>query len=111
MLLESRTRATLRRAEFGFLGVMILTCRHTPFFCGHPCIAGCLGRLRCGTRGCFTSWLIVGMVGGTSLRISTIPSPQRGGRCVRLVGPGNGVKGVRGKVADPRPLVDRAHAS
>src|SRR5947208_17151913 len=61
MPLERRTRATFRRAEFGFLGVMIFTCRHTPFFWGQPCSAGCLGRRYCGTRGFRTSWLIVGI--------------------------------------------------
>src|SRR5947209_3114753 len=61
MLLESRTRATFRRAEFGFLGVMILTCKQTPFFWGQPCRAGCLGRLCCCTRGLRTSWLMVGI--------------------------------------------------
>ena len=40
MPLESRTRATLRSAEFGFLGVVVLTCVHTPRFCGEPCSAG-----------------------------------------------------------------------
>src|SRR5689334_24976670 len=30
----SRTRATLRRAEFGFLGVVVYTRVHTPRFCG-----------------------------------------------------------------------------
>src|SRR6516164_8924651 len=58
---DSRTRATLRSAEFGFLGVMIFTCRQTPFFCGQPCSAGCLGRRYCCTRGLRTSWLIVGI--------------------------------------------------
>src|SRR3954454_6808075 len=65
MPLESRTRATFRRAEFGFLGVMILTCRHTPRFCGHPVMAGCLGLLCCCVRGVRTSWLIVGILGSS----------------------------------------------
>src|SRR5262249_52756156 len=60
--LESRTRATLRRAEFGFLGVIIFTCKHTPFFWGQPCRAGCFGRRYCCTRGLRTNWLIVGIV-------------------------------------------------
>src|SRR5262245_55220416 len=61
MPLDRRTRATLRKAEFGFLGVMILTCRHTPFFCGQPCMAGCFGLRYCWRRGLRTSWLIVGI--------------------------------------------------
>src|SRR5256885_9070232 len=72
--LESRTRATFRRAEFGFFGVIVLTCRHTPRFCGQPCTAGCFGRLRCGTRGLRTNWLIVGMPTPRSVAVP----PQRG---------------------------------
>src|ERR671937_2834584 len=34
MPLVSRTRATLRRAEFGFLGVVVYTRVHTPRRCG-----------------------------------------------------------------------------
>src|SRR3954447_20089145 len=62
MPLDRRTRATFRRAEFGFLGVMILTCKHTPRFCGHPVIAGCFGLRYCCVRGVRTSWLIVGIL-------------------------------------------------
>src|SRR5262249_46036880 len=58
---ESRTRATLRSAEFGFLGVMILTWVQTPRFCGQPAIAGWRGRRYCWTRALRTSWLIVGI--------------------------------------------------
>src|SRR6266540_7410557 len=36
MPLVSRTRAILRRAEFGFLGVMVRTTVHTPRFWGAP---------------------------------------------------------------------------
>src|SRR5436190_12067842 len=59
--LESRTRATLRSAEFGFLGVIVLTTVQTPRFCGQPCMAGCFGLLRCGCRGALINWLIVGI--------------------------------------------------
>src|SRR6266480_5115908 len=38
--LVSRTRATLRRAEFGFLGVVVSTRMQTPRFCGAPRRAG-----------------------------------------------------------------------
>src|SRR6266852_1114861 len=61
MPLDRRTRATLRRAELGFLGVMILTCKQTPRFCGQPCRAGCFGLRYCCRRGLRTSWLIVGI--------------------------------------------------
>ncbi len=33
---DSRTRAIFRRAEFGFFGVIVRTCRQTPRFCGAP---------------------------------------------------------------------------
>src|SRR6476646_6292968 len=61
MPLESRTRATFRSAEFGFFGVIVFTTVQTPRFCGHPCMAGCLGLDRCGCRGDLMSWLIVGI--------------------------------------------------
>src|SRR5215469_2610482 len=35
-----RTRATLRRAEFGFFGVWVYTRMHTPRFSGQPISAG-----------------------------------------------------------------------
>ena len=59
--LVSRTRATFRRAEFGFLGVVVYTRMHTPRFCGHACIAGVFDFLRTASRPCRTSWLIVGI--------------------------------------------------
>src|SRR5215831_5478219 len=96
---DSRTRATLRSAEFGFLGVMIFTCRQTPFFCGHPCMAGCFGRLRCATRGLRTSWLIVGMDRCRSFPLSKVATPGRDvtGRCVTLGGAAGMVKTKEGR--------------
>src|SRR5205823_11745650 len=61
MPLDSRTRATFRSAEFGFLGVIVLTTVQTPRFCGQPCMAGCLGFERWGLRGDLINWLIVGI--------------------------------------------------
>src|SRR6478736_5222958 len=72
--LVSRTRAILRSAEFGFLGVIVRTCRQTPRFWGAPgietwrCrrlfqflrIAGALILEILRWRPCRTSWLIVG---------------------------------------------------
>src|SRR4030042_3408476 len=69
-----RTRAILRKAEFGFLGVIVRTCRQTPRFWGAPGIgtwrwcrlfqflrmAGALTFEIFGWRPCRTSWLIVG---------------------------------------------------
>src|SRR6266536_216568 len=57
----SRTRATLRSAEFGFFGVVVYTRMQTPRFCGHACIAGVFDFLRTASRPCRTSWLMVGM--------------------------------------------------
>ena len=42
-LLERRTRATFRSAEFGFLGVTVRTCKQTPAFWGEPF---CSSRIR-----------------------------------------------------------------
>src|ERR1700683_4664571 len=56
-----RTRAILRNAELGFLGVMVLTCRQTPRFCGLASRSLTLlirGRLRLGR---LINWLIVGI--------------------------------------------------
>src|SRR5690606_37803961 len=39
---DRRTRATLRSAEFGFLGVVVYTRVHTPRRCGEPLRAGVL---------------------------------------------------------------------
>jgi hypothetical protein len=57
----SRTRATLRRAEFGFFGVCVNTRTHTPRFCGLTCSAGLLVFVTIFLRPCRTSWLIVGI--------------------------------------------------
>src|SRR5262249_51194639 len=61
MPLVSRTRATLRSAEFGFLGVWVKTRTHTPRFCGLFCKAGLLVLLTIFLRPARTSWLIVGI--------------------------------------------------
>jgi len=59
--LVSRTRATFRRAEFGFFGVVVYTRVHTPRFCGFFCSAGDLFFLGAARRPLRTSWLIVGI--------------------------------------------------
>src|SRR3954464_9186495 len=59
--LERRTRAILRRAELGFFGVMVLTCRHTPRFCGEASRSLTLLMRPRARRGFLMSWLIVGM--------------------------------------------------
>ncbi len=40
MPVVSLTLAILRKAELGFFGVIVLTCRHTPRRCGHAFKAG-----------------------------------------------------------------------
>src|SRR5262245_30706210 len=59
--LVRRTLATLRSAEFGFLGVVVYTRVHTPRRCGECCIAGDLLLVASTLRPSRTSWLMVGM--------------------------------------------------
>src|SRR4029450_9315711 len=59
--LVRRTLAALRRAEFGFFGVVVYTRVQTPRFCGFCSIAGTLFLAFCGSRPLRISWLIVGM--------------------------------------------------
>src|SRR3989337_1556750 len=59
--LERRTRVIFRRAEFGFLGVIVRTKRHTPRFCGHLSSTGALLNFRLAFRRRRTSWLTVGI--------------------------------------------------
>src|SRR5918995_3467480 len=58
----SRTRATLRRAEFGFFGVVVYTRVQTPRFCGAPRRAGVLILVTGVLRPLRTSWFTVGNV-------------------------------------------------
>jgi hypothetical protein len=60
MPLVKRTRATLRNAEFGFLGVWVYTRVQTPRFCGDSCSAGLAVLYRGAVRPLRTSWLNVG---------------------------------------------------
>src|SRR5262245_33991787 len=60
MLLVSRTRATLRSAEFGFFGVDVNTRTQTPRFWGDPWRAGLSVLLTSFFRPTRTSWLTVG---------------------------------------------------
>src|SRR5690606_8574885 len=60
MPLERRTRATLRRAEFGFLGVVVYTRVHTPRRWGAPLSAGVDSLRRLAVRPLRTSCWIVG---------------------------------------------------
>src|SRR3954451_23764931 len=60
--LVSRTRATLRSAEFGFFGVVVYTRVQTPRRWGAPFSAGVLLLLCLVARPLRTSWAMVGNV-------------------------------------------------
>src|SRR5207245_798698 len=60
--LVRRTRATLRKAELGFLGVCVYTRMHTPRFSGQPINAGDLVFTRTASRPMRTSCENVGTV-------------------------------------------------
>src|SRR5688572_29523305 len=62
MPLVNRTRATLRRAEFGFLGVCVKTRTQTPRFWGLTWRAGLFVFVTIFSRPWRTSWLIVGII-------------------------------------------------
>src|SRR5918996_2290296 len=74
MPLVKRTRATLRKAEFGFLGVVVYTRVHTPRRCGHASSAGTLLRAGSPLRGLRTSWLVVGMARSGTSSVTKRPS-------------------------------------
>src|SRR5580692_5635053 len=89
--LESLTRATLRRAELGFLGVFVYTRVHTPRRCGAPLRAGVLVFFELCWRPLRTNCEIVG-TGPLGERnfVSTgrVPPRQRpGGRRVMISAP------------------------
>src|SRR5207253_4496292 len=70
MPLVSRTRATLRSAEFGFFGVWVKTRTQTPRFCGLFCSAGLLVLLTIFLRPARTSCEIVGIICSLTMRIA-----------------------------------------
>jgi hypothetical protein len=59
--LVRRTLATFRRAEFGFLGVVVNTLTHTPLTWGQRLSAGALVFHRVFSRPLLTNWLTVGI--------------------------------------------------
>src|SRR3954471_20149512 len=95
--LESRTLATLRSAEFGFFGVIVLTWRQTPRLNGQPSSTGDLVLYTTGRRGFRTSWLIVGMSRWVhSPRSGRRTRPDRPGSFLLACGlSGAGVRAVR----------------
>src|SRR5437868_15405852 len=85
MPLVSRTRATLRRAEFGFFGVVVYTRVHTPRRCGAATFfLRPLPDLRPGVASFFLgavrplriNWLVVGMRLRRVARTLGSPSPR-----------------------------------
>src|ERR1700733_12739703 len=92
MPLVSRTRATFRRAEFGFFGVVVYTRVHTPRRCGAaPFFLRPLPDLRPGVASFFlggvrplrTNWLVVGMrlatlAGAPKRTVSMLWRPRAG---------------------------------
>src|SRR5215210_2934834 len=83
MPLVSRTRHTLRRAEFGFFGVVVYTRVQTPRFCGAATFflrplpdfrPGVASFLVFGLRPLRTSWEVVGM-----RRATIAAGPRRSG--------------------------------
>src|SRR5512139_3997560 len=114
MWFVSRTRATLRRAEFGFLGVEVKTRTHTPLFCGEPWSAGLSVFERSLLRPTRTSWLTVGTlppnenrIAGNGLPITqALDSPPRTTFRVYRKRAGcqaRGHPGIRGPGGVPRP--------
>src|SRR3954467_12404914 len=95
MPLVSRTRATLRRAEFGFFGVVVYTRVQTPRRCGDPLRAGVLVFDTLSWRPLRTSCWMVGTVWFSFLSClacvasllscawSGIRAPMSAGRVVR----------------------------
>src|SRR5687767_15364556 len=71
-----RTRATLRRAEFGFFGVVVYTRTQTPRFCGQDFRAGESVLVRTATRPLRTSWLMVGIRRASFREISRKNPPR-----------------------------------
>src|SRR5205809_7727355 len=85
-----RTRATLRNAEFGFLGVCVYTRMHTPRFSGQPANAGDFVFVRIPSRPIRTSCENVGTV------FPLLARPSRSSH------------GLENKPGNPRPR-KRAH--
>src|SRR3954453_2936440 len=103
MPLVSRTRATLRSAEFGFFGVVVYTRVHTPRRWGEPFSAGVLVFSTLSSRPLRTSWLIVGM-GGLDL----LPALGRAVDVVRcLVVPGRPARPILAVTHRPAPAFGR----
>jgi len=76
MPLVSLTRATLRKAELGFFGVVVYTLVQTPRFCGHSFSAGAVDFLFISSLPLRISWLIVGTYKTPPSRLIIVVSSQ-----------------------------------
>jgi hypothetical protein len=76
-----RTRATLRKAEFGFLGVVVYTRVQTPRRCGHACRAGVFLRLITAFRSMRISWLMVGITSSRK-KLCQCRQKPKGNTCI-----------------------------
>src|SRR4051794_15331900 len=100
--LLSFTRATLRSAEFGFLGVVVYTRVHTPRRWGLPFSAGVLVLLVFAWRPFRTSCWIVGTGFLRSLRpLPTAAAPSCMHLCVPVTSPAGEESGTRGRACRP----------
>src|SRR4028118_1814573 len=79
MPLLKRTRATLRRAEFGFFGVVVYTRTQTPRFCGEFWRAGESVFERRAVPPGRPSWVVVGICPQVEIRRVYAHTPARGG--------------------------------
>ena len=79
-----RTRATLRRAEFGFFGVVVYTRVHTPRRCGLPFRAGPWSwrPCRCGPCGPAAGWWALGASPSSSFLVLPPAGPTHAVGCV-----------------------------
>src|SRR3954447_3209382 len=102
MPLVRRTRATLRSAEFGFLGVVVYTRVHTPRRWGLPLSAGVLVLPTLSARPLRTSCWIVGTESPCSLVLFSASFLSSSLAClVVLGGAGSRPPPALGRVADP----------
>src|SRR6185436_7958119 len=105
--LVRRTRATLRRAEFGFFGVVVYTRVHTPRRCGHPFSAGVLLLLTFALRPLRTSCWIVGTGSASPFGLSAALSSFSSRLWSSLVGPRASAFSCAGRRGPPTPAVGR----
>src|SRR5687768_11434192 len=118
MPLVRRTRATLRRAEFGFFGVVVYTRVHTPRRWGLPFSAGVLVLLVFAWRPLRTSCWIVGTGSLRSLSLARLArrgtvgdAPGRGRAVCPLADLPRGRTGTAVGAEAPTPAVGRVAPS